>query len=123
LYGTDESYGAEASWEPDIWRKIRNTTQMRKELAQADSADVALTRLSIQAELAEDYMHLRGLDVQDAVYRQSIASYKNAVTITETRLGRDIAPRSDVTRALNQLSSTEAQELNLRMERALLEHR
>ncbi|MDE1178196.1 MAG: efflux transporter outer membrane subunit [Edaphobacter sp.] len=122
LYGTDESYGAEASWEPDIWRKIRNTTDMRKELAQADAADVALTRLSIQAELAEDYMRLRGLDVQDAVYRQSIASYKNAVNITQLRLNGDIAPRSDVTRAQNQLSSTEAQEINLRMERSLLEH-
>jgi len=122
LYGTDESYGAEASWEPDIWRKIRNTTEMRKQLAQADAADLALTRLSIQAELAEDYMRLRGLDVQDAIYRQSIASYKDAVSITQIRLNGDIAPRSDVTRAQNQLSGTEAQEINLRMERSLLEH-
>lgn len=122
LYGTDESYGAEASWEPDIWSKIRNTTQMRKELTQADSADLALTRLSIQSELAEDYMKLRGLDVQDSVYRKSIASYKSAVKITQLRLKGDIAPRSDVTRAQNQLSSTEAQEMNLRMERSVLEH-
>lgn len=122
LYGTDESYGAEASWEPDIWSKIRNTTQMRKEQAQASSADLALTKLSIQAELAANYMLLRGLDVQDAIYRQSIDSYKNAVSITETRLKGEIAPRSDVTRAQNQLAATEAQEINIRMQRSLLEH-
>ncbi|WP_263408997.1 efflux transporter outer membrane subunit [Terriglobus tenax] len=122
LYGTDESYGAVASWEPDIWSKIRNTTQMRKEMAQGSAADLALTRLSIQAEVASNYMLLRGLDVQDAVYRQSISSYKNAVDITQTRLKGEIAPRSDVTRAQNQLSSTEAQEINVRMQRSLLEH-
>jgi len=122
IYGTDESYGGVASWEPDIWSKIRNTTQMRKEQAQASSADLALTKLSIQAELASSYMVLRGLDVQDAIYLQSIASYKNAVSITKTRLGGDIAPRSDVTRAENQLASTEAREISVRMRRSLLEH-
>lgn len=122
IYGSDESYGGVASWEPDIWSKIRNTTQMRKEQAQASSAEVALTRLSIQAELASNYMLLRGLDVQDAIYRQSIDSYQNAVKITETRLKGDIAPRSDVTRAQNQLASTQAQEISLRMRRSLLEH-
>ncbi|MDE1154745.1 MAG: efflux transporter outer membrane subunit [Acidobacteriaceae bacterium] len=122
LYGTDEGYGGEASWEPDIWSKIRNTTLMRKQLAQSTAADLALTRLSLQAELAEDYVELRGLDVQDAVYHHSIDSYKNAVQITQIRLKGEIAPRSDVTRAENQLNSTEAQELNLRMRREILEH-
>jgi NodT family efflux transporter outer membrane factor (OMF) lipoprotein len=122
MYGTDETYGAEASWEPDIWHKIRNTTLMRKQQAQATAADLALTKLSIQADLASDYMRLRGFDVQDVVYRETIASYKNALDITQMRLNGKIAPRSDVTRAQSQLASTQAQEINLRMQRALLEH-
>lgn len=122
IYDPDVGYGAIASWEPDIWSKIRNARQMSKELAQSSAADVALTKLSIQAELAAAYMLLRGLDVQDAVYRQSIELYRNALKLTRTRFDGEIAPRGDVTRAQAQLSSTEAQELAIRMDRSLLEH-
>ncbi len=122
IYGNDITRGAQASWEPDIWSKIRNEKQMDKELAQSSSADLALTRLSIQAELAADYMRLRGLDVQDAVLRQSIEQFQYALRITQLRFNGEIAPRSDVTRAQNQLSSTEARELSIRLDRALLEN-
>ena len=122
IYGNDVTRGAQASWEPDIWSKIRNEKQMDKELAQATSADFALTRLSVQGELAADYMRLRGLDVQDAILRQSIEQFQYALRITELRFNGEIAPRSDVTRAQNQLSSTEARELSIRLDRALLEN-
>ncbi len=122
IYQSDTSYGGGASWEPDFWSRIRNTTQMRGEQAQSSAADLILTQLSIQSELAAAYMQLRGLDVQNAVYTQSIENYRNAVTITELRFNGDIAPRSDVTRAQAQLSSTEARQLDIQMQRSILEH-
>jgi NodT family efflux transporter outer membrane factor (OMF) lipoprotein len=113
---------AAASWEPDFWSQIRNQTRAQKRLAQASAATLAAARLSLQAELADDYISLRGLDNQDAVYRESIAYYEKAVRITQERLTGLIASALDVARARAQLSSTQALESNVLGSRAVLQH-
>ena len=65
---------ATASWEAYFWDRLRNQTRQQKRLAQASAANLANARLILQAELATDYVALRGLDSQDAVYLQSITS-------------------------------------------------
>jgi NodT family efflux transporter outer membrane factor (OMF) lipoprotein len=113
---------AAATWEPDFWSKIRNQTRAQKRLAQASAATVATARLSLQAELANDYIALRGLDNQDAVYRESIVYYAKAVQITQQRLTGLIASALDVARARTQLSSTQALESSVLGSRAVLQH-
>jgi len=113
---------ATASWEPDFWSAIRNSTRVQKRLAQASAASLASARLSLQAELATDYIALRGLDTQEAVYRASIAYYQKAVQITTQRLTGQIASAVDVARSQAQLASTEALQSNILASRALLEH-
>ncbi|HYZ62259.1 MAG TPA: TolC family protein, partial [Acetobacteraceae bacterium] len=99
---------ATASWEPDFWSAIRNSTRSRKRLAQASAASLDSARLSLQAELASDYIALRGLDTQEAVYREAIAYYEKAVEITQRRLQGRIASALDLARSQSQLASTEA---------------
>ncbi len=111
-----------ASWEPDFWDRIRNQTRLQKRLAQASAATLVNARLSLQAELADDYMALRGLDAQQAVYRQSIGFYAKAVEITTLRLAGRIASGLDVARAQNQLSATQALYTGVLAQRALLQH-
>ncbi len=113
---------ATASWEPDFWSAIRNRTRAQKRLAQASAASLAVARLSLQAELASDYIVLRGLDAQEAVYRASIAYYQKAVQITTQRLSGLIASALDVARSQAQLASTEALHSSILASRALLEH-
>jgi multidrug efflux system outer membrane protein len=113
---------ATASWEPDFWSEIRNSTRAEKRLAQASAASLASARLSLQAELASDYIALRGLDAQEAVYRGSIAYYQKAVHITTERLQDRIASALDVARSRGQLASTEALLSGILASRALLEH-
>jgi NodT family efflux transporter outer membrane factor (OMF) lipoprotein len=113
---------ATASWEPDFWSAIGNSTRVQKRLAQASAASLASARLSLQAELASDYIALRGLDTQEAVYRTSIAYYQKAVEITKQRLTGQIASALDVARSQGQLASTEALQSNILASRALLEH-
>jgi multidrug efflux system outer membrane protein len=64
--------GAAASWEPDFWDAIRNSAHAQKRLAQASAADLAAARLSLQAELANDYIAVRGLDAEREVLRATI---------------------------------------------------
>jgi multidrug efflux system outer membrane protein len=111
-----------ASWEPDFWSEIRNKTRVQKRLAQASAASLASARLSLQAELASDYIALRGLDTQEAVYRASIAYYEKAVHITTQRLQGRIGSALDVARSKGQLASTEALQSNILASRAVLEH-
>lgn len=113
---------AMASWEPDFWSAIRNSTRAQKRLAQASAALLASARLSLQAELASDYIALRGLDVQEADYRASIAYYQKAVDITTRRRQGLIASSLDIARSQTQLASTEALQSNILASRALLEH-
>jgi multidrug efflux system outer membrane protein len=114
--------GAAASWEPDFWHALRNSAHAQKRLAQASAADLATARLSLQAELANDYLAVRGLDAQLEVLRQSIASYQAAVEVARLRTRGEIASGLDLARALSQLDSAQAQETETRLQRDLMQH-
>lgn len=114
--------GAAASWEPDFWSEIRNRAKLSEENAQGTAAQVASARLSLEMELADDFVAIHGLDAQHAVYIQTIGFYKKAVTITQLRLAGKIASGLDVARAENQLSSAEAFDTEVQSQRAVLEH-
>ena len=122
LVASNAEVQAAASWEPDFWSEIRNRTRMKKRLAQSSAAMVAVARLSLQAELAENYIALRGLDTQGAIYRAAIAQYEQAVTITVQRLQGRIASALDVARSRSQLATAQAMESNVVGSRAVLQH-
>ncbi|MDB6158235.1 MAG: hypothetical protein JWO04_1941 [Gammaproteobacteria bacterium] len=113
---------AAASWEPDFWDAIRNSAHAQKRLAQASAADLATARLSLQAELANDYVAARGLDAELEVLRQSIASYQAAVEVARLRTQGEIASGLDLARALSQLHSAQAQESEIALQRDLMQH-
>jgi outer membrane protein, multidrug efflux system len=115
-------WGVAASWEPDFWHALRNSAHAQKRLAQASAADLATARLSLQAELANDYVALRGLDTQLDVLRQSIISYRAAVEVARLRTNGKIASGLDLARALSQLDSAQAQETETQLQRDLMQH-
>ena len=115
-------WGVAASWEPDFWHALRNSAHAQKRLAQASAADLATARLSLQAELANDYVAVRGLDAQLEVLRQSIASYQAAVEVARLRTSGQISSGLDLARALGQLDSAQAQETETRLQRDLMQH-
>ena len=122
ITATDEFYGGMASWEPDIWSSVRNRVRAQKYYAQAQAAQYASARLSLQAELATDFFALRGLDAQNAIYEQSISYYQQALRVTQTRLDNQDATGIDVARAKNQLYMTQARQLDVQAQREVLEH-
>ena len=111
-----------ASWEIDVWGEIRNETRNRERLAQAEAALLASLDLSLQAELADEYILLRGLDGQEAVFRQSVAYYQTGFSVTELRLQDKIGSGLDVGRAQSQLASAEASLLDVEAQRVVAVH-
>jgi NodT family efflux transporter outer membrane factor (OMF) lipoprotein len=111
-----------AQWEPDFWSQIRNETRSQIYAAQQRAAEYGLARLSLQAELASDYFMLRGIDAQNAIYRQSIDYYKRSLEVVNVKFEGNIASALDVARAQFQLVRTEARQLGLQAEREVVEH-
>ncbi|WP_137817735.1 efflux transporter outer membrane subunit [Pseudomonas sp. 2FG] len=114
--------GLGVSWEVDIWGKLRRQLEADSANLQASAADLAAVRLSQQAELVQSYLQLRVLDQQQRLLDETVAAYQQALRIAENQYRAGIVPKSDVTQALTQLKSTEAEALDLQQPRALLEH-
>src|ERR1700677_1926668 len=111
-----------ASWEPDFWGAIRNGAHAQKRLAQASAADLATARLSLEAELANDYIAVRGFDAELEVLRQSIIAYQKAGEVARLRSQGKIASGLDLARASSQLDSAQAQETETKLQRDLMQH-
>jgi NodT family efflux transporter outer membrane factor (OMF) lipoprotein len=111
-----------ASWEPDLWGRIRNTVSQQRALAQASQSDLANATLSAQGELALDYVQLRGIEEQKTILDQTVAAYARALTITTNRYNQGVVARVDVLQAQTQLESARANAADLERQRAIFEH-
>jgi NodT family efflux transporter outer membrane factor (OMF) lipoprotein len=119
---TEYSVGADASWEADLWGRVRQTVAAGTASAQAAAADVESTRLSLGAELAADYFSLRSLDAETALFDQTIAAYQRSATLTRNQYNAGIVSRADVEQAETQLASAQAQATDVQLQRAQLSH-
>lgn len=119
---TDYALPFDASWEPDLWGRIRNTVSASASQAQAVAADLENVRLSVQAELAFDYYQLRALDSQRQLLDSTVAAFQQALELTQVRYQTGIASDEDVAQAETQLKTTQAQATDLGIVRAQLEH-
>jgi NodT family efflux transporter outer membrane factor (OMF) lipoprotein len=110
------------TWELDLWGRIRRGVEASQATAQASAADLAAATLSAQAELAGDYFQLRILDAQKQLLDATTTVYRKSLELTKNRYDAGVAAKSDVLQAETQLKSTEAQTIDLGVQRAQLEH-
>ena len=113
---------ATASWEVDLWGKLRRQLEESRSNAEASAGDLASARLSVEATLAADYMKLRALDSQLALLTATLTEYRRSLEITRNRYAAGVAASTDVTQAESQLASGEAQLAAQSLQRATLEH-
>lgn len=118
----DNAIEVQAKYEIDFWGHIANEVRAGRYMAQAAAAQLADTRLLLHADLANDYVALRGLDAQADVLARSVKIYERGVALTRNRFQGAIAPMIDVTRAESQLQDAKAQLTDCLSHRALYEH-
>jgi NodT family efflux transporter outer membrane factor (OMF) lipoprotein len=119
---TDYTLPFDATWEPDLFGRIRNTIKSAAYGAQASAADLEDIRLTAQADVALDYFQLRGEDALKQLLDSTVVAYQKSLDLTralyETGIGTDEA----VAEAETQLEATEAQDVALGIQRAQFEH-
>jgi NodT family efflux transporter outer membrane factor (OMF) lipoprotein len=113
---------ADVNWSIDLWGKIRRTMEANSANAQASAADLENARLSAQAQLAQDYFELASLDEQKKILDDTDVIYQKFLDLTKNRYASGVAAQTDVLQAQTQLESTEAQSINIGVQRSQLEH-
>ncbi len=109
-------------WELDIWGKLRRQLESSNAQYEASAADLAAMQLSLQSELAQNYLQLRVLDEQQRLLDATVAAYARALKLTENQYQAGIVAKSDVSQARTQWHSTQAQAIDLQWQRAQREH-
>ena len=110
------------NWDIDIWGQIRRSTESSTASAQASEAALAGARLAAQADLASDYFQLRGQDQLQILLDDTVTAQQQSLKITENRYRVGVAAKADVVSAQTQLLSSQAQQVNAAIQRAILEH-
>jgi len=115
--------GLQLDYEVDLWGRVRDSVVAGTDEAQASLADLASARLSLQAQLADSYVRLRGLDQQTQLLEQTTDAFTRALGLTQGLHEGGIVSGLDVARASAQLFSAQSQLKQNKVQRALLEHR
>jgi len=111
-----------ASWDADVWGKIKRQVESSTAAAQVSAADLANALLSAQLSVATYYVELRGADAVQDLLRRTVAEYQRSLTIATNQYSAGTAARLDVLTAQTQLEGARAQLINAGVARAQYEH-
>ena len=112
----------DASWEIDVWGRIRRTVEAAEAGQQASAADLEAARLLLQAEVATNYFQLRVTDAAKELLDDAVKNYERNYQLTQNRYNAGVAAKAEVVQAEAQLRSTQAEAIDIRASRATLEH-
>ncbi|WP_114226547.1 efflux transporter outer membrane subunit [Sphingomonas ginsengisoli (ex An et al. 2013)] len=114
--------GPSLTYEIDLFGRVRNSVRAARAGAEASAADVAATRLGLQAQLASTYFEMRGLDARTVLLSQTVDAYRRAYDLTSTRHDGGIDSGVDVSRARTLLATARAELNAVAIERQRDEH-
>lgn len=119
---SDVTLPFDASWQPDLFGRIRNTVRAAAYGAQATAADLQNTRLTLQTEVAVDYFDLRGQDSLKQLLDSTLDAYQKSLDLTTALYQTGIGAQEAVAQAETQLDATRAQDTAVGIQRAQFEH-
>src|SRR5580693_8953132 len=122
LQSTVYSLPLEASWEPDLWGKVRNTVRQAHYAAQVSAADLENERLTEQASLAEYFFEIRGQDKLQQIFDDTVVADQKEYELTRSLYESGIDDQISVVEAETTLQSAQAGATNVAVARAQFEH-
>ncbi|MFT4271063.1 MAG: efflux transporter outer membrane subunit [Pantoea sp.] len=99
----------DASWELDLWGKVRRQIEMANAQQQAAIEQRNDALVSLQAEVARAYLQLRGAQAVLQTLQEQITVAQQTSELTQSQQRNGMAPLTDVENARAQLSSLNAQ--------------
>jgi NodT family efflux transporter outer membrane factor (OMF) lipoprotein len=98
--------GFDASWELDLFGRIRRGVQAQGALVGAASEDLRDVQVSLTSELARTYFELRGAQERLAVAQRNGENQRRTLEVTQQRLDAGRGTAFDTERARTQLGFT-----------------
>jgi len=119
-YGTETFYspGVAASWEVDLFGRIRRSVETATADYQSYEEDRIDVMITLYAEVARTYINVRTYQARLAAAKANIDSQKQVLELTRARLKHGLATDLAVAQAERILSSSEAEVPPLRIELA-----
>jgi NodT family efflux transporter outer membrane factor (OMF) lipoprotein len=101
--------GFDASWELDLWGKVRRSVESATASVVASAEARRATLLTNLAEVARDYIQLRGRQAELAIARDNLRSAQQSLQLTQQRAAGGVTTDLDVANAAAQVRTTAAQ--------------
>jgi len=120
--GVDYSLPVDLSYQADVWGSVRRSVRAAAATAEASEADLENVKLMNQAQLAQAYFQMRGLDGDADLLQRTMQAYEQSLQLTKDRMQAGIASGADVAQAQAQYDSTSAQWIDIGVARAQFEH-
>lgn len=122
VLSTDYTARAAASWEMDLFGRVKNTHEALLLDAQGQEADYRGVLLSLQSDVAQNYFALRTLDTERQLLRRAMDVRTEAARIMEKRFKAGTAGEQDYARVKAELESARADLAALDQQRAVADH-
>ncbi len=100
--------GFDASWEIDLFGRVRHGIAAARSDNQALDADLHDVEVSVVAELARNYFELRGAQWRLAVAEQSLKNQQDTLRLTQLRRDAGVGEEQDVASAAARVAATDA---------------
>jgi NodT family efflux transporter outer membrane factor (OMF) lipoprotein len=121
-YYDDNHINAVASYEFDLWGRVRSSVDSANALTQASLADLESVRLLLQTDIANTYFALMGLDSQIGIVQASIQAYEKQAQIIHHRFQEGVSSGSDYYRVQTLVENERIRLSAIHTKRAQLEH-
>ena len=102
-------YGFDASWEIDFWGRVRRSVESAEATVTAGEEGRRDALLTAEAELARDYIQLRGVQRQMEITQQNLDASQESLRLTQERAAGGLTTDLDVAQAASLVATTAAQ--------------
>jgi len=104
----NDSFGAQAAWELDVWGKLRRGIESADSAYLASVANYDDVLVTLTGDVASDYVQIRTSQRQIVIAKKNAQKQRIALKIATARWKGGAATKRDVYQAENVLGSTEA---------------